>query len=86
MIFDFYRVLNADHLALNDIGSHRIAQYKSIINAELTRTCANKPDVDSLSVDFHLFVKAFDNLLHGEPSDYFKIEMEDGIIADINPE
>ncbi|WP_291857798.1 metallophosphoesterase [Marinilabilia sp.] len=86
MIFDFYRVLNADHLALNDIGSQRIAQYKSIINAELTKSCAHKPDVDSLSVDFHLFVRVFNDLLHGEPSDFFKIELEKGIIVDINPE
>ncbi|MGQ1889210.1 metallophosphoesterase [Thermophagus sp. OGC60D27] len=86
MIYDFYRVLNGDQLALNDVGAQRIEEYQSIINSELEKTHANKGAVDSLSVEFYLFMSIFNDLLHGEPSDYFKIGMKEGTIVELNPQ
>ena len=83
MIFDFYRVLNGDQLAVNDIGVDRVAQYKTIINAELKKSLVNSEELDSLQVDFHLFIAIFNKVLHGEPSDHFIIDMNQGKLIDL---
>lgn len=83
MIFDFYRVLNADQLAFKDIGKDRLEQYKTIINAELKKPHVNSEKLDSLQVDFHLFITIFNKILHGEPSDHFIIDLNQGKLIDL---
>jgi 3',5'-cyclic AMP phosphodiesterase CpdA len=83
MIFDFYRLLSADQLALEDIGVDRLEQYHTIIRAELSKSPSDNVDVDPLKADFHLFIKIFNSLLISEPSDHFMIDMKKGELFDL---
>lgn len=85
MIFDFYRILNGDQLAKKDIGLDRMNQYKTIIDAGLLgmKVSAGRM-TDRLSADFYLFLKIFDKLLDGEPSDHFRIDMKSGQLKDMS--
>ncbi|MCW3784885.1 metallophosphoesterase [Plebeiibacterium sediminum] len=78
MIFDFYRLLNGDQLAVDDIGVERIEAYQTIINAELSKNVLVLDDSKPLEKQFHHFIKAFEALLNGEPSDNFKIDLNNG--------
>lgn len=84
MIFDFYRLLMADQLAIDDIGLDKMEQYNTIINAELSKTQNNSVELNSLQSDFHLFIKIFNDLLNSEPSNHFKIDMKEGTLTDLD--
>jgi 3',5'-cyclic AMP phosphodiesterase CpdA len=76
MIVDFYRLLNADELALEDIGTERIGQYNNLIKAELNK---NHLPQDTMQLKFHRFILIFNDLLNNsEPSDHFMIDLKDG--------
>lgn len=81
MIFDFYRLLSADQLAQDNIGLDRIEQYNTIIRAELSKN--ESVEMDATELDFHMFLKIFNNLLNSEPSDHFKIDMKNGKLTDL---
>jgi hypothetical protein len=75
MIFDFYRLRNADELALPEIGKNRIKQYyfvcKQLENA----------------ADSHLVLwsKIVQKMMSGQPSNHFKINLKTNTIKRINP-
>lgn len=81
MIVDFYRLLMGDQLAINDLDESRFAQYKAIIESELSKAEIKQ----GVPADFHLFVKCFSEIIKGEPCDHFQIDMNNGKIRDLNP-
>ncbi len=76
MIFDFYRLIYGDQLAIDEIGQDRISEYKTIINAELGKRDLSSSDSNKIESQFRHFIKAFKYLLYSEPSNHFKIDME----------
>ncbi|MEO8239252.1 MAG: metallophosphoesterase [Flavobacterium sp.] len=66
MIFDFYRLKNADELAIPEIGANRLKQYR-IVCGQLAKTSDNK-----LVLWSEIFLKT----MNGQPSDHFKINLK----------
>ncbi len=83
MIFDFYRLINGDQLAIEQIGKDRISEYNTIINAELSKTDLSFSDSGVIDRQFHHFIKAFKYLLNSEPSIHFKINTGEGKLIEI---
>ncbi|MEL1252285.1 metallophosphoesterase [Flavobacterium sp. DGU38] len=75
MIFDFYRLKNADELAKPEIGPKRLKQYQ-IVCEQL-----EKSDNEKLA----LWAKIFLKTMNSKPSDHFKISLKTNQIERINP-
>ena len=75
MVCDFYRLLHADMMALDKIGKDRLEQYKTIIDAELSKSQQDLEKLDSMHLDFYKFSAVFNQLLHSEPSCHFSIDL-----------
>lgn len=75
MIFDFYRLKNADELAIPEIGLGRLKQYK-IVCEQL-----QKSDNEKLVLWAKIFLKA----MNSKPSDHFKISLKTKQIERIKP-
>ena len=80
---DFYRLRNADQLALRDINQGRLRQYTL-----LTRILAEQQHANALTDS--VFVKQFgglfeilDGFRHGLPNDHFMLDMTEGTITDL---
>ncbi len=83
MIFDFYRLITGDQLAIKDIGKQRINEYQTIIDSELNKSIPDTTGVDSIETDFYHYIRIFNDLLHSEPSDHFSIDMKSGVLTNI---
>jgi 3',5'-cyclic AMP phosphodiesterase CpdA len=75
MIFDFYRLKNADELAIPEIGINRLKQYK-IVCGQLEKASDEK---------LVLWSKIVLKTMNGKPSDHFKINLKTNQIERINP-
>lgn len=75
MIFDFYRLKNADELAIPEIGDNRLKQYK-IVCAQLEKSNDEK---------LVLWAKIFLKTMNGKPSNHFKISLKTNQIQRIYP-
>jgi hypothetical protein len=75
MIFDFYRLKNADELAIPEIGNRRLKQYE-IVCQQLEKSKDEK---------WVLWAKIFLKTMKGEPADHFKINLKTNEIDRINP-
>ncbi|MFB9109754.1 metallophosphoesterase family protein [Flavobacterium gyeonganense] len=75
MIFDFYRLKNADELAIPEIGANRLKQYK-IVCAQLEKSNDEK---------LVLWAKIFLKTMNGKPSNHFKISLKTNHIQRIYP-
>jgi 3',5'-cyclic AMP phosphodiesterase CpdA len=75
MIFDFYRLKNADELAIPEIGANRLKQYK-IVCAQLEKSSNEK---------LVLWSRIFLKTMNGKPSNHFKISLKMNQIERINP-
>ncbi|CAD0006847.1 metallophosphatase [Flavobacterium salmonis] len=75
MIFDFYRLKNADELAIPEIGSGRLKQYKMVCG-QLEKSGNEK---------LVLWAKIFLKTMNGKPSNHFKINLKTNQIERINP-
>ncbi|MDR7211702.1 metallophosphoesterase [Flavobacterium piscis] len=75
MIFDFYRLKNADELALPEIGLKRMKQYK-IVCEQLEKSNDEK---------LVLWAKIFLKTMNGKPSNHFKIDLKANRIERIIP-
>lgn len=75
MIFDFYRLKNADELAIPEIGLKRLKQYK-IVCEQLEKSNDEK---------LVLWAKIFLKTMNGKPSNHFKINLKTNQIERINP-
>ncbi|MFD1602186.1 metallophosphoesterase [Flavobacterium artemisiae] len=74
MIFDFYRLKNADELAFPEIGKNRLKQY-DLICKQLKKS--NNP---KLVLWGEIFLKT----KNGKPSDHFKIDLKNNIIGNLS--
>ncbi len=83
MLVDFYKLLNADQIAIDEIGGERINDYKTIISLELNKSESVISEKDTIAVDFHNYIKVFNKLLQSEPSDDFSIDLHKGILLDL---
>ncbi|WP_299666642.1 metallophosphoesterase [uncultured Polaribacter sp.] len=75
MIFDFYRLRNADELAIVDIGLKRLEQYQFVCH-KLSK---------SGNEIFVLWQSIFEKTVNGKPSNHFKINLKTNSIEPINP-
>jgi hypothetical protein len=75
MIFDFYRLKNADELAISEIGTKRLKQYQMV--CEQLEKSGNEP--------FVLWAKIVRKSMNGQPSNHFKINLKTNRIDRINP-
>jgi hypothetical protein len=94
LAIDFYRLRNADQLALRDISASRIAQYTLLTQLLATDSNISKSDADNTinmnSTLTSVFKRRFGNLFslfdgfkNGEPSDHFMLNLSDGTITDL---
>ncbi|WP_411970408.1 MULTISPECIES: metallophosphoesterase [Flavobacterium] len=74
MIFDFYRLKNADELAIPEIGNKRLTQYE-LICRQLKKS--NDPKMV-------LWAEIFLKTMNGEPSDHFKIDLKNNKIDNLS--
>jgi 3',5'-cyclic AMP phosphodiesterase CpdA len=74
MIFDFYRLRNADELAIPEIGLHRLKQYQMV--CEQLGKSSNEKLV--------LWSKIVLKTMNGQPSNHFKINLNTNQIDRIN--
>ncbi len=74
LVFDFYRLHNADHLALNDIGSKRIKQYKILLGH------LSQMEESKMSDQLRDFAKMFQKHFEGAPSGHFRIDLNEGTV------
>ncbi len=75
MIFDFFRLRNADELAIRDIGSNRLQQYQMVCE-QLGKT-GDK--------NFILWSKIFKKTMNGQPANHFKINLKTNTINRMDP-
>ena len=75
MIFDFYRLKNADELAIPEIGTKRLKQYQMVCEQ------FEKSDNEQLV----LWAKIVEKTMKGQPSNHFKINLKTNQIERINP-
>jgi 3',5'-cyclic AMP phosphodiesterase CpdA len=75
MIFDFYRLKNADELAIPEIGIKRLKQYQMV--CEQLEKSGNAQLV--------LWSKIVQKTMNGQPSNHFKINLKTNQIERINP-
>ncbi|EOR93852.1 Calcineurin-like phosphoesterase [Arcticibacter svalbardensis MN12-7] len=83
LITDFYRIRNADQLALADIGVDRVRQYQILSKCFFE----NHPEwqkKDPLQKKLGLFFKILDKFLHDAPADHFLIHLDTGKVQDIS--
>lgn len=75
MIFDFYRLKNADELAIPEIGTKRLKQYQMVCE-QLEK---------SGNAELVLWAKIVRKTMNGQPSNHFKINLKTNQIDRINP-
>lgn len=74
MIFDFYRLKNADELAIPEIGKKRLKEY------ELVCRQLKKSNDAKLILWAEIFLKT----MFGQPSDHFKIDLKNSKIDNLS--
>ena len=75
MIFDFYRLKNADELAIPEIGTNRLKQY------EIVCKILEKSNDANLVLWSRIFLKT----MKSEPADHFRINLKNNKIDKITP-
>ena len=75
MIFDFYRLKNADELAIPEIGTNRVKQYEIVCKA------LEKSNNEKLVLWSKIFLKT----MKSEPADHFRINLKNNKIDKITP-
>ncbi|WP_281226651.1 metallophosphoesterase family protein [Flavobacterium aquiphilum] len=73
MIFDFYRLKNADELAIPEIGNNRLKQYQ-LVCEQLAKSSDEK---------MVLWSKIVSKTMNGNPSNHFKINLNTNKISKI---
>jgi 3',5'-cyclic AMP phosphodiesterase CpdA len=75
MLFDFYRLKNADELAIPEIGNNRLKQYQMVC----------EQFGKSGKEQFVLWSKIVQKTMKGQPSNHFRINLKTNKIDRINP-
>lgn len=86
---DFYRLCNADQLALSDISAERLAQYKILAQQFIPSSVTHTPVADGTLT--HEYQARLGRLLQilvqfsqGEPSDHFLLDLKSGKIKPLS--
>ena len=79
LIFDFYRLRNADKLAIRDIGERRLKEYTILLEAFLNKKQFFNEN-DTIKNNFQDLARIFQKFMNGEPADHFKLNLDTGII------
>lgn len=82
LLFDLYKLRSADELALKDIGTDRLSQYRFILNSFLNHESAlleNDPMKRNM-IELMALLKKF---LNGAPSDHFEIDLNNGTVRSL---
>jgi len=82
IIFDFYRIRNADKLAINDIGSKKIKLYQWLFKCYKANFSKTNTDVNKQKI--LEFYSCFVQFLNGAPSNNFIIDYETGGLKDLD--
>ncbi|WP_069660276.1 metallophosphoesterase family protein [Arcticibacter eurypsychrophilus] len=83
LIADFYKIRSADQLALADIGSDRLKQYR-ILSKCFFKNHPEWQKKDPLLKKLGLFFKILDKFLHDAPADRFLIHVDTGKVQDLS--
>jgi len=86
LVFDFYRLRNADRLALNDIGTERIKQYQLFFDVLLSDSGNKAVKNQSTLCAMQEFAKIFRKFLNGAPADHFRVNLISGVLEDLSQE
>lgn len=81
MITDFYRIRSADQLAIKDIGTQRIEEYR-LISKLFFQDQKLLKNQDLMKSKLGLFLTILDKFLDGAPADHFLIDL-DGSLRDL---
>lgn len=81
LIFDFYRLRNADRLAIKDIGWNRIRQYQLLFEILQGANTASKED--AIFENLQALAKIYGKFLSGAPADHFHVDLNTGIVKDL---
>ena len=81
MIFDFYRIRNADVLAIDDIGTEKVTLYKWMFENYKTQISITSKDLNKKKL--LEFSNSFSKFLNGAPSNNFIINYKTGEISNI---
>ncbi|UZR98434.1 metallophosphoesterase family protein [Chondrinema litorale] len=77
LLIDFYKIRNADLLALNDISEEQLELYQQLIKAY--KTVESK---DELTTQLKEFFEILDHFLNGKPADHFMIDLRQGTVKE----
>jgi 3',5'-cyclic AMP phosphodiesterase CpdA len=83
LITDFYRIHNADLLALKDIPAERLEAYR-LITHNFAYSPHNLATVDTLRQGMNQFSLVFLASLQGAPADHFIIDLTNGTLTDMD--
>ncbi|MDX2430893.1 MAG: hypothetical protein QNK35_08170, partial [Bacteroides sp.] len=84
LVFDFYRLRNADRLAINDIGQERLKQYQLIFDALLPDAGSKVVEHQSILTGMQEFAEIFCMFLNGAPADHFQVDLNSGELEDLS--
>ncbi len=82
MIFDFYRVRNADVLAINDIGTKQIARYQWLFKTYKSNITKKSTDINKEKL--LEFYSIFSQFLNGAPANNFIIDYNSGALKNLD--
>ena len=74
LITDFYRIRSADRLAINDIGTKRIAAYELLIKSFTVK----KQTADATQKNLRLYFTILSKFLNGAPAGHFEVNLTSG--------
>jgi hypothetical protein len=86
LVFDFYRLRNADRLAINDIGRERIRQYQLVFDALLSDAGSKVVEHQTILTGMQEFAEIFRMFLNGAPADHFQVDLNSGVLEDLREE
>lgn len=86
LVFDFYRLRNADRLAIEDIGKERIRQYQLLFDVLPASTVNMQVGDQPFYRELQEFAEIFSMFLDGAPADHFRVDLNSGILEDLREE
>lgn len=81
LVTDFYRIRSADQLALADISSERVKQYKFLADC-FTKNSASAEN-NPVRKNLVLFFTILNKFLNGDPANHFSIDLKTGTVRDL---
>ncbi len=81
LIFDFYRLRNADKLAISDIGTERLKQYQLVVSSLLKDT--NVREHNTIKHNLKELAIIFEKFMNGAPAGHFVINTETGEVESV---